>query len=91
MISIWRAVTSCSESGKRREHHFAGAGKQIELGQSNFPLCKWGMRGILRWLPLRVSQPVVENRKNLRPYHFAGSGKMVGGRKGASQIVEMMA
>ena len=43
MIGVERAVTSCSESGKRREHHFAGA------------------------------------------------GKMVGGRKGASQIVEMMA
>ena len=43
MIDVERAVTSCSESGKRREHHFAGA------------------------------------------------GKMVGGRKGASQIVEMMA
>ena len=30
--AIERAITSCKESGNYTEHHFAGAGKMIELG-----------------------------------------------------------
>lgn len=33
--AVKRAITSCEQSGNKPGHHFAGAGKMIEVGKGN--------------------------------------------------------